>query len=667
MTMRAAAGLIALALLPLLPGQGASRTVTVHDLVPIVRLADPHFSPDGKSVALVETRADADSDEFRSEILIVDVASRQVRSLTRARHHASAPRWSASGDSIGFLAPDSDKVMQLFVMPMDGGDALQLTNGKDGVDQFAWSPDGSSIAYAKADPKPELKGEDKFRTAFKVGNDDVTISEAVRPVHLWLISTQGGESKRLTGGTWSLPSSLPPGPPSSPIVWSKDGKSIILVRQETPSTGDQFRTHIQVLDVATGQIRSLTGDTMLEGYPVLSPDGSTVAYWRSRGARPWNYQDIWLAPFAGGAGRDISVALDKNAFATRWSPNGDWLLVGGNANTTVGFWRLKPDGTSMPLDLAGVMPVNGYWIDADLDRGGRIAFIGQTKTDPYELYVVPADGGAAVALTQVNSGLAELTLARSETITWKGPAGRALDGVVTYPAGYQEGRRYPLVLYVHGGPNSSSRERFSLMPQLLASHDWLVFEPNYRGSDNMGNAFYAAIYQDAGQGPGEDVMSGVAYLRSRGLIDPARMAVTGWSYGGFMTTWLAGHYPVWKAAVAGAPVTDWVEMYDLSDGNVTQVAATGASPYVGDGMAINRRQSPASSVSRITAPTLIMCDTGDFRVPIAQSFGLYRALMDNHITTDFYAIPTGGHFPGDPIRQMDVYQRWIDWLVPYLK
>jgi dipeptidyl aminopeptidase/acylaminoacyl peptidase len=667
MTTRAAAGLIVLALLPLLPGQGAARTVTVRDLVPIVRLADPHFSPDGKSLAVVETRADADSDEFRSEILIVDVASRRVRSLTRARHHASAPRWSASGDSIGFLAPDSDKVVQLFVMPMDGGDAVQLTNGKDGVDQFAWSPDGSSIAYAKADPKPELKGEDKFRTAFKVGNDDVTISEAVRPVHLWLISAQGGESKRLTSGAWSLPSSLPPGPPSSPIVWSKDGKSIILVRQETPSTGDQFRTHIQVLDVATGQIRSLTGDTMLEGYPVLSPDGSTVAYWRSRGARPWNYQDIWLAPFAGGAGRDISVALDKNAFATRWSPNGDWLLVGGNANTTVGFWRLKPDGASMPLDLAGVMPVNGYWIDADFDRGGRIAFIGQTKTDPYELYVAPADGGAPVALTQVNSGLAELTLARSETVTWKGPAGRALDGVVTYPASYQEGRRYPLVLYVHGGPNSSSRERFSLMPQLLASHDWLVFEPNYRGSDNMGNAFYAAIYQDAGQGPGEDVMSGVAYLRSRGLIDPARMAVTGWSYGGFMTTWLAGHYPVWKAAVAGAPVTDWVEMYDLSDGNVTQVAATGASPYVGDGMATNRRQSPASSVSRITAPTLIMCDTGDFRVPIAQSFGLYRALVDNHVTTDFYAIPTGGHFPGDPIRQMDVYQRWIDWLVPYLK
>jgi len=667
MNMQAAVGMIALVLLSLLPASGEARTATVRELVRIVRLADPCFSPDGKTIALVETRADLDSDKFQSEILIVDVASRRVRQLTRARHRAGSPRWSPTGDRIGFLAPDSENVIQLFVMRMDGGDALQLTKGKDNVNQFAWSPDAVSIAYAVADAKPELKGEDKFRTAFKVGNDDVTISEAIRPVHLWLISAQGGDPKRLTSGIWSLPSSLPPGPPSSPIAWSRDGKSIIFVRQETPSTGDQFLSRIQVLDVASGQIRSLTGETMLEGYPVPSPDGSNIAYWRNRDAHPWNYQDVWLAPFAGGVGRDISTGLDKNVFITRWAPDGEWMLVGGNVDTTVGLWRLKPEGAVTALNLGGVMPTNVYWIEADIARGGEIAFVGQTKTDPYELYIIPAEGGPPVAITQANAGLADLTLGRSETVTWKGPGGRTLDAVLTYPADYRVGARYPLVLYVHGGPNSSSRERFNLMPQVLASQGWIVFEPNYRGSDNLGNAFFAAIYKDAGQGPGEDVMSGVDFLKSRGLIDPARMAVTGWSYGGFMTTWLAGHYPVWKAAVAGAPVTDWIEMYDLSDGNVTQVASTGASPYIGDGMAINRRQSPASSATKIKAPMLIMCDTGDFRVPIAQSFGLYRALQDNHVTSEFYAIPTGGHFPSDPILQMDVYQRWIDWLGTYLK
>ena len=644
----------------------AAQAPTVRDLARQVRLSDPQLSPDGRTIAVVETRADLDSDEFRSEIELVDLASGNVRPLTRERHHAGSPRWSPTGAALGFVAPDADKNGQLFVLPLSGGDALQLTKGKDGISQFAWSPDGASIAYAIVDPKPELKGEDKYRTAFKVGNDDFTISEAVRPTHLWLVPAQGGEAKRLTSGTWSLPSSLPPGPPSSPIVWSKDGKSILIVRQETPSTGDQLLARLQVLDVATGAIRSLTGDTTLEGYPKLSPDGASVAYWRNRAAHAWEFQDVWLVAFAGGAGHDLSARLEANVFGTWWEPDGKSLIVGGNTATTVGLWRLGVDGSSLRIPLEGVMPVNGYWLDLDVGARGEIVFVGQTKTDPYELYVIGPAGGAPKALTHENAALADLALARSETVNWRGPGGRTLDGVLTYPAGYTEGRRYPLVLVVHGGPNSASRERFSLLPQLVAAHDWFVFEPNYRGSDNSGNAFYASIYRDAGQGPGEDVMSGVEYLKRRGFIDPSRMAVSGWSYGGFMTTWLAGHYPVWKAAVAGAAVTDWVEMYDLSDGNVTQSQATGASPYVGDGMAVNRRQSPSSAMTKITAPTLIMCNTGDFRVPITQSYGLYRALRDNHVTTEFYAIPSGGHFPGDPVRQMDVYQRWVDWLRRFL-
>jgi dipeptidyl aminopeptidase/acylaminoacyl peptidase len=663
-TLRAAAAAAALwACATVTP---AAQAPTVRDLARQVRLSDPRISPDGKTVAAVETRADLESDEFRSEIVLVDLASGEMRPLTRARLHAGAPRWSPQGTALGFVAPDADKNGQLFVLSMSGGDALQLTKGKDGVSQFAWSPDGASIAYAIVDPKPELKGEDKYRTAFRVGNDDFTISEAVRPTHLWLVPAQGGEARRLTSGAWSLPSSLPPGPPVSPIAWSKDGKSIVLVRQETPSTGDQLLARIEVLDVASGALRPLTGDTTLEGYPRVSPDGASVAYWRNRNAHAWEFQDVWLAPFAGGAGHDLSAHLEVNVYGTWWAPDGKALLVGGNIGTTVGLWRLGLDGSSVRIPLADVMPTNGYWLDTDVGPHGEVVFVGQTKTDPYELYLVAPGGGTPKALTHENAALSDLALARSETVSWKGPAGRTLDGVLTYPAHYSQGRRYPLVLLVHGGPNSASRERFSLLPQLVAAQDWFVFEPNYRGSDNSGNAFYASIYRDAGQGPGEDVMSGVEYLKGRGLIDPSRMAVSGWSYGGFMTTWLAGHYPVWKATVAGAAVTDWVEMYDLSDGNVTQSEATGASPYVGDGMAINRRQSPSSSMTRIRAPTLIMCNTGDFRVPITQSYGLYRALKDNHVTTEFYAIPTGGHFPGDPVRQMDVYQRWVDWLKRFL-
>jgi dipeptidyl aminopeptidase/acylaminoacyl peptidase len=298
---------------------------------------------------------------------------------------------------------------------------------------------------------------------------------------------------------------------------------------------------------------------------------------------------------------------------------------------------------------------------------GRIVTVAASPDHPPELYLLDKDGGHPQALTHVNDFVAKLTLAKTETVTWKTPGGRVLDGVLTYPVGYKAGDHAPLTLYIHGGPNSASKRQFNLMPQVLASKGFMVFEPNYRGSDNMDGAFFAAIYRDAGQGPGEDVMAGVKSLQARGLIDPKRMAVTGWSYGGFMTTWLAGHYPVWKAAVAGAAVTDWREMYDISDGNVTVTEQTGISPYVPGGWEANWKQSPAASQTKITAPTLIMCDTGDFRVPIPQSFSLYRALEDNHVETEFYAIPTGGHFPSDPIQSMAVYEKWVSWVEAHNK
>lgn len=645
---------------------GEAKSVTIRDLARIVRLSDPHLSPDGRSVALLESRADLETDEYVTEVVLVDVASHHARPLTVGRRHADAPRWSPGGDRLAFLAADENKVRQIYVLPMNGGEAVKITSGKDDVQQYAWSPDGAHLAFAKADPKPEVTGEDRYRTMFRVGNDDFTLSEAPRPAHLWVVAATGGEPRRLTSGTWSLPSSLPPGSPSSPVQWTADGRSILIVRQATPSTGDQEQARIEVVDVATGAIRALTGAETFEGYPLPSPDGKTVAYWRVRDGLAWNFQDVWVAPLAGGPGRDLSARLDKNVFGTWWAPDGASLIVGGNVDTTVGLWRLKLDGSYTRIDLGPLVPLNGYWLEASVGANGAIAIVAQTKTDPYELYLVPADGGAPVALTAVNAGLADLSLARAETVTWPGPGGRTLDGVLTYPVGFEPGRRYPLVLLVHGGPNSSSREKFSLVPQAMAAKGFLVFEPNYRGSDNRGNAFYAAIYKDAGQGPGEDVMSGVEFLKRRGLVDPERMAVTGWSYGGYMTTWLAGHYPVWKAAVAGAAVTDWVDMYNLSDANRLTAFAVGGSPYVGDGMSAYRRQSPASSVTRIRAPTLVMCNTGDFRVPVTQSFALYRALLDQGVRTEFYAIPSGGHFPGDPVRQMDVYQHWIDWLVPYL-
>jgi dipeptidyl aminopeptidase/acylaminoacyl peptidase len=161
-------------------------------------------------------------------------------------------------------------------------------------------------------------------------------------------------------------------------------------------------------------------------------------------------------------------------------------------------------------------------------------------------------------------------------------------------------------------------------------------------------------------------MAGVEMLEKRGFVDTAKMAVSGWSYGGYMTTWLLGHYDVWKAAVAGASVTDWAMMYTTSDNSVTVTDQVGPSLFVGDNDKSWHDQSPITFARNIKAPTLILHDTGDTRVPIANSYELYRALMDNGVTTRFFAYPIGGHSPADPIRARDVRKRWIDWLAQYL-
>jgi dipeptidyl aminopeptidase/acylaminoacyl peptidase len=222
-------------------------------------------------------------------------------------------------------------------------------------------------------------------------------------------------------------------------------------------------------------------------------------------------------------------------------------------------------------------------------------------------------------------------------------------------------------LIIHGGPRATTTTQYSFLPQFVAAHDCIVFQPNYRGSENLGNAYTRAIWNDAGDGPGRDVMAGIDALKKLGFVDESKIAVSGWSYGGYMTTWLMGHYQVWKVAVAGAAVTNMYDQYNLADFNVTERYIFNGSPYVGDNLKGYREQSPITYAAQMKTPTLILSDTGDFRVTITQSYELFHALKDNGVPVRFFAYPVSGHFPNDPVRQMDVYRRWSEWLVDHLK
>jgi dipeptidyl aminopeptidase/acylaminoacyl peptidase len=633
----------------------------------LVRVADPQISPDGKSIVIVVSRPNYEDNRFDGELVLVDIATRKQRVLTHDRRSLSSPRWAPAGNSLAFIATGANTKPQVFVLPMDGGDALQATKSPTGAQQFAWRPDGGMIAFAASDEPPKKTGEERHNDAFEVGNNDFLITTAPTPTHLWVVAATGGEARRLTSGDWSLPVSHPPSSPASPLAWSPDGKSIAFVKIVGPYSGDADQSAIEILDVETRQSRGLTGRKRHEGYPSFSPDGKRIAYWFPREGEPKNVNEIHIVSAGGGDGVNLTRGIDRNLVRSVWMPDGRSLLVGGNDGTTVGLWTQPVEGAAKRVPLGKIVPNSAFWVDLSVGPRGEIAFAGSEPSRPAELYYLTSPAGQAQRLTDFNRDVASLDLGKTETIEWDGPNGFRQDGVVTYPPDFSAGKKYPLVLYIHGGPRAASREAFSSRAQLLVAQGWVIFEPNYRGSDNRGNAFQSAIWSDAGEGPGRDVMSGVEYLKKRGFVDQERMAVSGWSYGGYMTTWLLGHFPVWKAAVAGAAVTDWLDQYNLGDSNVRRAAAFGGSPYLENRMAVYLEQSPITYAGKIRTPTLILSDTGDYRVTVTQSYKLYHVLKDNGVTTKFIAYPVPGHSPADPVRQRDIDRRWIAWLSQYLE
>ena len=660
-----------LALLILIASTATADRLTFNDRFRIVTPSDPQFSPDGRSIAFVVTRANTKEDRYDSEIDVIDVASGSIRPLTFERRGIAQPRWSPDGNQIAFLAnasADKDAKRQMWVLNTRGGDARRITDSMQSVQQFACSPDGSTFAYVTADdPEKKTNDIDKFNKAFEVGDDDFLIREMPLSSHVWTIASTGGTPKRITSGSWSLPIAHPPGAVPSPVAWSPDGKLLAIAQLTNPHPSAGQTSRIAIVDVATGTVKRVTTADISETHPVFSPDGKNLIYMHPVKGERLSESRIWLAPVAGGAGRDLTPSIDRNIARAIWMNDGHSLLVGAHDATSTSYWIQPVEGAPRQLDLGGIEPWNGFWIDATVSRSGAIAFTGSTPKHPRELYLMDSADAKPRAITNFNEWISSKQLGDTETVTWTNE-GFNEDGVLITPPDFDRTKKYPLVVYIHGGPRAASTVGFSWLPQLFAAQNWVVFQPNYRGSDNLGNAYTRAIVGDAGAGPGRDVMAGINEVKKRSDIDANKIVVGGWSYGGYMTSWMIGHYPnVFKAAVSGAAVNNLVDQYTLGDANVARGYAMGGSPYVGDNMKKYIDQSPITYASKIKTPTLILSDMGDVRVPVTQSFQMYHALKDNGVPVRFFAYPVSGHSPEDPVHQSDIDHRYVEWFSQYLK
>ncbi|HZN03424.1 MAG TPA: hypothetical protein VFD06_07520, partial [Candidatus Polarisedimenticolia bacterium] len=442
--------LAVLALLLLLGGSfptpaAASGRFDLEALARMTKVSDPQIAPDGRSIVIIVSRPNYDDNRTDADLVLVDIATGAQRVLTRGRKQLASPRWSPSGDRLAFLAEappppakkakgapagpqagpapaapaataaeDPKPARQIHILPMNGGDALVVTDVPEGVQQFAWRPDGGAIAYVTQDPFPDAEARKKGEDAFEVGDNDFMALEPARPSHVWMIPGEGGEAKRLTSGAWSLPMSEPPGPPSSPIAWSPDGKTLAITRQEKPHFGNADLTTIQLLDVETGALTPITDRKLLEGYPSFSPDGSQIALWYPRDGDPNNVNEIQVVPAAGGTPRSLTRPLDRCLYRALWMPDGKSVLVGGNDGTRVSMWQQPLDGPARKLALGKVNPSWSFWIDATVGKGGAIAFAGSEPQRPSELYYLASATAEPKRLTAYNDAVASLDLAQVE-------------------------------------------------------------------------------------------------------------------------------------------------------------------------------------------------------------------------------------------------------------
>jgi len=636
----------------------AASSFQLNDLRRLVHPSDPAISPDGKQVAVVVSTTGDGDDEPLQELDLVDVATGHRRMLVAGRRQLSAPHWSADASRLAFLAEDAQtKQTQVFIVAARGGDATRLTAAAMGVDSYRFSPDGTRIAYIAEDDAPDLDEEKKSGEPFRVADNDYLVRVRRTPWHLWVLPSAGGPAKRLTqGDDFSL--STDHQDSAQDPEWTRDGKHIVFTRFPNPYWAQSGKSTIASVDVADGKLDTIVGD---EGSndPHYSSVGNTLAFMRPRNGDLDNGNAVYTSTM--GKAHDVTQALARHVENFAWLAHGEALLLVIPDGTQRSLWLQPASGGARRLDL-GEIQVHP---PLTLSNNGTVAFIGDTPTHPGELYVLDTLKSKPRRLTDLNAFVDQMAFGRNQTIQWKN-GGFHEDGVLTFPANYVAGKKYPLVLNLHGGPADASTLAFSPLPQLLAARGFVVFEPNYRGSNNLGDAYQHAIVRDTVAGPGSDILAGLEAVKKLGIVDESRIGIGGWSYGGTMTTWLTTQSSIWKAAVAGAALNDWVMDYTISYYGQGDTHYFGGSPWTQGAYHIWRDQSPITYVRNVKTPTLILANVGDADVPIVNSYEWHRALRDNGVPVEFHAYPVDSHMPRGVAQNMDVSRRWVEWMVQHL-
>ena len=610
------------------------------------------FSPNGNEILYSTRNADFDLNKWDRKYHLMNILTKKDSILEFEQKGVRGVKWSPSGKHLSFIASKDGK-SQIFIQELVSGQVKVISNHPTNISRYYWSHDETKIAFISRDPRIKKNESKKFITAFEVGPQGYLNDHQYLPSHLFVLDITNGKEERLTKGDWTI---------NSGISWSLNDKKLVFTKKSDAYSSRWNDSEIMFYNLTTKSLIPFSNNTKFEFHPEFTPKDNHLLYWNKTDKNPAGLTDLYIS-HEDKTSINLSAPIDRNIKSYDWLSSTDEILAYGQDGTTDGVWIISLEGKIRKASFSNSFVISSLTIN----NSGEIVLKASTGSQPSELFYLKNHSSNPIQLTHYNDAFKKMKLGRVETIEWKTDLNITTNGVVTYPPIFSSEKKYPLVLVIHGGPTGSSMEGFSARNQEMARNGWIVFQPNYRGSNNLGDAFQEAIMNDGGEGPGRDVMGGVDELKSHGYIDESRIAVSGWSYGGFMTSWLIGRYPdTWKVAVAGAAPVDFTDMTSLSNMNLTLRHAITNSPWIGDNYQIHYDMSPLKNLSKIKTPTLVMSKVEDQVVTVTGSYKLYHALIANKIPTKFIAYPGGGHFPYDPVNRKDVSDRWISWLKLYL-
>lgn len=654
---------------PVAPPATAARAMTIVDLISLPSISDPQLSPDGRLLVYVRSDADWSADRRISHLWAADVASGRSRQLTFGERGESSPRFSPDGRTLAFLGRRSDAASaapgatgsgsateeaQIYLLPMEGGEARRLTRHATSVSDISWASDGSVLYFTAAEPKPaELKDREKVK-------DDVyAFDENYQQEHLWKVAVPDGAEKRITSGDYSV----------TGYDVARDGRRIVLARAPDPLLGGRDRSELWTIDADGGSAVELTHNQVTEEDPQLSPDGASVLFTCGCNTRFDTYYQgkIFVEPATGGDARLLFTDFPYEIGRARWSRDGKSIYFLANMGLHDELFRGDvASGRVTQLSPGGNHALG--WTPA-LDAGQHVLAIDH-RTNAGDFWLLPGSGGEPRQVTHVFDDLAaRFRLPLQEKVSWKGKDGVAVEGLLYYPLDYQEGKRYPLVVQTHGGPQSSDQfgfGRWSSYTQVLTAMGYAVLKPNYRGSTGYGDAFMRDMVGHYYRNAHLDVLAGVDYLVQRGIADPDRLVAMGWSAGGHMTDKLITFTDRFKAASAGAGASNWISMYAQSDVRQYRTPWFGGTPWQKDApIAAYWDNSPLKDVWKVKTPTIFLVGAADVRVPMPQSVEMYRALKSNGVPTHLYVAPREPHGWQELRHELYKVNVELDWFEKY--